>query len=381
VDDLLGSAWSMAVGTEALRLTGAEFATGRAAALAFASSTTPRTFVEILGFDKRSGEGSDFAAVHGAVFDAVRENQDITGCGAPEAAEYDRPALPARAPIESAGVEGYRALERLGEGGMSKVFLAEHESSGERRVLKMIPIDDDEDMLQRFLQEYALIAQVRHPNVARIYEQGFGEHCAYIAMEHLSGGDLRDRLRDPLPVPEALRYLTQIALGLTAIHHRGIIHRDLKPENLMFRSDGLLVLADFGIAKQLSTELTRTQHGEVYGTPYYMSPEQARGLTVDGRSDLYSLGIILYEMLAGAKPYNATRAEAIVYQHIHSPIPRLPAQCASIQPLLDRLLAKEPEDRFETSLELMRVIRNRQDAPQVAAPPADREAPHALGSE
>ena len=245
----------------------------------------------------------------------------------------------------------------------------------------MVPIDDDEDMLQRFLQEYALIAQVRHPNVARIYEQGFGEQYAYIAMEYLSGGDLRARIGEPLEVPEALRYLTQIALGLTAIHNRGIIHRDLKPENLMFRSDGLLVLADFGIAKQLSTELTRTQHGEVYGTPYYMSPEQARGLTVDGRSDLYSLGIILYEMLAGAKPYTATRAEAVVYQHIHAPVPRLPAASASMQPMLDRLLAKDPEDRFESALELMRVLRNPSESLQTAAPRGVRGRRQALRSE
>jgi serine/threonine protein kinase len=129
----------------------------------------------------------------------------------------------------------------------------------------------------------------------------------------------------------------------------------------MFRADGTLVLADFGIAKQLSTELTRTQHGEVYGTPYYMSPEQARGFTVDGRSDLYSLGVILYEMLTGSKPYSATRAEAIVYQHLHSPVPQLPPESASVQDVLDRLMAKAPEDRYPSALDLMRALRRRAD--------------------
>ena len=372
VDEFLGSSWSIAMGAEALALTGREFVSGRTAAVVLASSMAARTFVEILGLDPRFEADGDFTAVRDAVISAIEENDDVAGPTLSRIVDDDAGAVLAGGLNDpTAGITGYHALQRLGEGGMSKVFLARHEESGERRVLKMVPIDDDEDLLQRFLQEYALVAQVRHPNVARIYEQGFGEHYAYIAMEFLSGGDLRARLDNPLPPAEALRYLTQIALGLTAIHHRGIIHRDLKPENLMFRDDGLLVLADFGIAKQLSTELTRTQHGEVYGTPFYMSPEQARGLTVDGRSDLYSLGIILYEMLTGAKPYNATRAEAVVYQHIHAPIPRLPAECASLQGLLESLLAKEVEDRFESALELMRVLRS-------GEPPAAAPAPRGI---
>jgi len=376
---MLGAAWSIAMGTEALRLTANEFSTGRAASVSLGDAASPRTFVEILGFDPRFVEAGEFASVSGAISAAVAENTEIGARGAPDAdstaAIFSGAASPAR------GIEGYRVLRSLGEGGMSKVYLAQHEATGEERVLKMVPIDDDEDLLQRFLQEYALIAQVRHPNVARIYEQGFGEHYAYISMEYLSGGDLRGRIGAPLPVPEAIRYLTQVALGLTAIHNRGIIHRDLKPENLMFRDDGLLVLADFGIAKQLSTELTRTQHGEVYGTPFYMSPEQARGLTVDGRSDLYSLGIILFEMLTGAKPYTATRAEAVVYQHIHAPLPLLPEGSASMQGLLDRMLAKEPEERYESALELMRVLRNPSDAMQIAPARGVRGRRQAMRSE
>ena len=141
-----------------------------------------------------------------------------------------------------------------------------------------------------------------------------------------------------------------------ALHARGIVHRDLKPDNLMLREDGTLVLADFGIAKDLSRTMSSTRHGEGLGTPYYLSPEQATGGKVDQRSDLYGLGVIFYEMLTGKKPYTAEDAPSLLHKHVHEPMPRLPQELARFQPLVDRLTAKSPEARFQTSVEALAAI-------------------------
>jgi DNA-binding response OmpR family regulator len=361
--------WSIAVDPDTLRAAGKGFLVGRAATFTLARDDRLRTLIEIAGFERSAGQFSSGSDVHLALHEAIAGNELRAYLAYPDAAgdAQHRLAHQPRSQNALPQVEGYSQLAMLGTGGMSKVYLARHDETGETRVLKMVPINTDEDMLQRFLQEYALIAQVRHPNVAQIYEQGFAEDGAYIAMEYLSGGDLGERIADGLGADEALHYLSQIALGLTAIHHRGIIHRDLKPENLMFRADGMLVVADFGIAKQVSTRLTHTQQGLVYGTPYYMSPEQARGWPVDARSDLYSLGIIFHEMLTGKRPYTASRPEAIIYQQIHSPVPRLPARLSHVQDVLDRLLAKQPVARFRSAVELLGALRSRVS---VTLPPA-----------
>lgn len=361
VDASVGrSGWSIAATELALQTASEPFTVGRSAALASAPGAMPLMLMEVIGFGPHLAERSGFAPVAGAVQEAVRVNSALAD--APPADAGTVPGL-ARADTgsgivnELAGIAGYNVLRKLGVGGMSRVYLALHLESGAEHVLKVVPFnDDDEEMLQRFIQEYALIAQVRHPNVARIYGQGFAESCAYIAMEYLAGGDLRVRIDDGIGYGDAIRYLAQSALALTAIHERGIIHRDLKPENLMLRADGTLVLADFGIAKQLSTALTRTRHGEVYGTPFYMSPEQARGELLDGRSDLYALGVIFHEMLTGAKPFTATRAEALVYQHLHSDIPVLPGRFWRVQPIVDRLLAKDPAERYGSAAELLAAL-------------------------
>lgn len=361
-ESVAASGWSVAATELTMRTAGDGFAMGRAAALATGHGVMPLMLVEVVGFAPALAEQSGFKPVYEAVSNAIRANSALAdappadhfaGVGAPSLAAPSAPLAP-----ELAGVKGYQVLRKLSPGGMSKVYLALHEESGIEHVLKVVPFDeDDDDLLQRFIQEYALIAQVRHPNVARIFGQGFAEMCAYIAMEFLAGGDLRARIDSGIAYQDAMRYLAQTALALTAIHERGIVHRDLKPENLMLRADGTLVLADFGIAKQLSTALTRTRHGEVYGTPFYMSPEQARGDPLDGRSDLYALGIILHEMLTGAKPFTATRAEALVYQHLHSDIPTLPGKFWRVQPILDRLLAKDPRDRYTSAAALLAAVR------------------------
>jgi serine/threonine-protein kinase PpkA len=161
----------------------------------------------------------------------------------------------------------------------------------------------------------------------------------------------------PLPPAQALDYIAQICEALVALHARGVVHRDLKPDNIMLREDGMLVLADFGIAKDTSRTLSQTRHGEALATPFYLSPEQALGDQVDQRSDLYSLGVMFYEMLTGQKPYTAEDAPALLHRHVHDPVPQLPVDLALFQPLLERLMAKQPEGRFAGSREALHAIR------------------------
>jgi serine/threonine-protein kinase PpkA len=245
-------------------------------------------------------------------------------------------------------LQGYRLIKKLGEGGMSQVFLAEHSATGAQHVLKLLHITEDDggEMLQRFISEYALISQIDHPNVAKIFAQGFSTSHAYIAMEYFPGGDLRRLMNSDISVEVALAVLIQVAGALGAIHERGMVHRDMKPDNIMLRADGSLALADFGIATLKDTRLSITAHGEVFGTPAYIAPEQASAQHVDHRADLYALGVMFFELLTGKKPYRAANTQALLYQHVNLAIPELPLQFSHIQPLVDVMMAKNPDNRI-----------------------------------
>jgi serine/threonine-protein kinase PpkA len=276
-------------------------------------------------------------------------------------AEFPR-AMPARAPepddILATGITGYRVLSRIGRGGQAQVFLAERMSDGRPLVLKVLDraLRDDEAFFKRFVREYRLIASIQNEFVARIYDQGFTGEDPYIAMEYLPGGTLAVKMHEGLSSRDALRIAAQIAKALDAIHVLGIVHRDLKPQNVMFRGDGQAVLVDFGLAREFAKESDITRVGQVLATPRYMSPEQCLGRPADPRSDLYSLGVILYEMLAGARLFDADNHAQLVYHHLHTPAPRLPERLSGYQPVLDRLLAKKPEARFQTARELFATI-------------------------
>jgi len=254
-------------------------------------------------------------------------------------------------------IKGYRLIKKLATSSHSALYLAERESTGVKMVLKVlqqIPDVNDESIgaFDRFLQEYELIAEIKHPNIVKIYDLGVADDHAHIAMEYLDGGDLRQRLNEGIIASVAAMYLRQIASALATVHEVGILHRDLKPGNIMLRRDNSIALIDFGLAKRLRLHMEITDSGEIFGTPYYMSPEQGHGEVVDERSDIYSLGVIFYEMLTGDKPYLAETAMGIIYKHARAPVPLLPARFAEYQALLNMMLAKEPKNRLQSAAEV-----------------------------
>ena len=253
-------------------------------------------------------------------------------------------------------IKGYRLIETLAVSEHSAVYLAEKESSGINvilKVLRQVPdLSDGTGAFDRFLQEYELIADLEHPNIVRIYDLGVSDDHAHIAMEYLAGGDLKQKIQDGVNEQDAVTYIQQIASALAKVHKVGVLHRDLKPGNIMLRDDGSTALIDFGLAKRMRLKLELTDHGEIFGTPYYMSPEQGHANAVDARSDIYSLGVIFYEMLTGEKLYLADNAMGIIYKHSNAPIPLLPPRLAKYQAVMNLLLAKKPEDRMQTADEI-----------------------------
>jgi serine/threonine protein kinase len=209
------------------------------------------------------------------------------------------------------------------------------------------------DDAERFQREYEIISSITHRAIAEIYDFGSLPSHLYLAMEHFPCGDLRDRVRNPMSVDESLYYLRAIAEALRVIHVFGILHRDLKPANVMLREDNSPVLIDFGLARRSMEDAGTTGVGQVLGSPYYISPEQSQGQRVDARTDLYSLGVMFYEMLTGERPYGGRSALAIMAQHASSPVPVLPAPLALQQPLLDRLMAKHQNARYASADELL----------------------------
>jgi len=254
----------------------------------------------------------------------------------------------------------HRFVSRLHVSDLSTVYLADDEETGERVVCKVVenrPGKTGARHFERFLLEYQLIAALRHPNVVRIIDLGIADDHAYIVMEYFAAGSLADRIADgPLRAEPALRYARQIGAALAAIHAAGILHRDLKPGNVMFRADDTLALIDFGLAKALRLDASLTGTAQIFGTPHYMSPEQGHADPIDERSDLYSLGCILYEMLTGEKPFTASSAMGVIYKHSHAPRPKLPSVHAALQPLLDRLLAIDPAERFQSASEWLEAL-------------------------
>jgi predicted Ser/Thr protein kinase len=259
----------------------------------------------------------------------------------------------------------YEILSPLGRGGMGVVYKAHDRSLDEVVAVKLLREDlvATPDLKRRFLSEIKLARRVRHPNVCAIHEYGEDSGTQYIAMEFIEGVNLRQVLeeRGPLPEGEAAGIGAQIARGLSAIHGVGIVHRDLKTPNIMRDARGAVRLMDFGIAKSIDSESHATATGSILGTPEYMSPEQVRGERVDARSDLYSLGIVVFELLTGRVPFRAETPLAVLMKHVHEEPPW--AEAAARAPIsdaargaLERALSKEPAQRFQSAAEMAEAL-------------------------
>jgi serine/threonine-protein kinase len=252
----------------------------------------------------------------------------------------------------------YRIVRKLGSGGMADVYLAEDEELGRRIAIKILNDRhaNDDSFVERFRREAKNAAGLSHPNIVSIYDRGEAEGTYYIAMEYLDGRSLKELVvaRGPLPIPDAIDATRQVLAALRFAHRKGVVHRDIKPHNVMADADGRLKVTDFGIARAGVSQMTEA--GSIIGTAQYLSPEQARGSPVDQRSDLYSVGVVLYEMLTGKTPFTGDTPVEIAMKHLSDP-PRPPSvDRPDIPPDLDmivlRALAKNPDDRFQTAEEM-----------------------------
>ncbi len=250
-------------------------------------------------------------------------------------------------------VRGYRLLKKLGRGGMSEVFLARSKRTGIACALKVLSAEGaSNSVLNLFIEECGIISNLDSPYVVKIFEHGVTDDYLFVAMEHLPCGDLRERIKEGIDPPEALRILLQLARALDTVHRAGLVHGDIKPQNVMFRDTHSLVLVDFGIARVLGTS-SALRPGQIIGTPGYISPEHVLDEPLDGRSDLYSTGVLFYEMLTGKKPFISRNVDELLDMHVHAPPPRLAPPLEGYQEIVDRMLAKRPEDRFASAADLI----------------------------
>ena len=290
------------------------------------------------------------------------------GLNAANAAEGTTPGAPANAngaTLQPSGVAalltnnaefipGYVLRLKIGESEKAVVYLASSTHRGHNVALKVSKTLRDEAAGRQFLErEYTAIMAVRSPLVVEIYDYGVHGGFEYLAMEYLPRGDLKARIQRGVSEQEALHYLGQIAAALQVVHEAGLVHRDLKPPNVMLRDNDSVALIDFGLARSVDGNTISTQTGVLLGSPYYMSPEQAQGESLDARSDFYSLGVICYELLTGQKPYIGGTAMEVLQQHVNAPLPALPADLARYEPFLGRLMAKARGERFANAAEIM----------------------------
>lgn len=257
-------------------------------------------------------------------------------------------------------IPGYVIQRRLGDGGMATVFLAVQQSLDRSVAIKIMRARGGEDNEEkRFMLEARTLARLPHPNIVAVHDIAQASDFNYIVMEYLRGGVLSERMKAGLTMQDAISIVAQIADALQFAHENGVIHRDLKPANVLFRNASTPVLTDFGIARLQDTDATRlTRPGMVIGTPAYMSPEQALGAPVDGRSDQYSLGVLFYEMLARKLPFSGDNTMALAYHHVNTAPPPLPLRFDFAQPLIEKMMAKNPKERYPDLKTFARELRS-----------------------
>ncbi len=261
-------------------------------------------------------------------------------------------------------IPGYSVKQRVGQGSLAQIFRGSCLQTGRPVAIKILErkYTRDYELAKRFLREAQTGADLKHPNIVEIYQTGCTDRCHFMIMEYLET-TLRDRLNarkaaaSPTFHPQDLHILMQMAEALDYAHQRGVIHRDIKPENIMFRADSTPVLVDFGLAKIKHSKEKLTKTDVSVGTPFYMSPEQIQGQKkIDGRSDFYSLGVVFYEMLCGEVPYKADDFITLAMKHLKKKVPKLPKKIKPFQPLLDKMMAKDPGQRLPSGEALIKII-------------------------
>ncbi|MEM1114408.1 MAG: serine/threonine-protein kinase [Pseudomonadota bacterium] len=255
---------------------------------------------------------------------------------------------------------GYELYERLGRGGMASVYRALHLNLDREVAIKVMDpaMSADENFSERFIREARISARLTHPSILQIYDVNTFSGMNYIAMEYLPAGDLADIIYTGIAQSTIYEVMRQMTEALDYAAGQGYVHRDIKPSNIMLRGKDDYVLADFGIARAANSGTQMTQTGLMVGTPSYMSPEQAKGLEVDGRSDLYALAVLWYEMMVKALPYDSDSAVTTAVKHLTEAIPTLPEHLSVYQEFLDKAMAKNPAERFQTGAELYRYLRD-----------------------
>ena len=259
----------------------------------------------------------------------------------------------------------YKVSKLLGSGGMADVYLATDVRMKRQVAMKVLPPEfaRNSDHAERFRREVMASAALDHPSIVEIFDVGQSEYNSlkyqYYVMKLLPHGDLKARIKKKLKLAEICRIMKDIGEALAYAHKQGFVHRDIKPENILFDRENRAVLTDLGIARAMRTDNRMTDTGMSVGTPNYMSPEQAKGkYNLDGRADIYSLGVVFFEMLTGDLPYHADTTIGLALKHVNDPVPTLPRKFQALQPMIDRFMAKDPEDRYGSAKAMLNGIAN-----------------------
>ena len=352
--------WGIAVTREALTRAADVFVTRRAELAADRIGGVPIKIHELCGLVTEVAATQREARVSRALLAATRLNAAALTALRPSPAPVKTDVGSASGTIGSLGekITGYHILSSLSSNALAPAYVARHQESGSCRVLRLLPLlyERDNGRATRFVESFKAIASIRSPHIARVFAHEVCGDFAYVAMEHFPCGNLRSRMQSGVSPIQAIVFLLQAAAALVAMHEQNVVHLDLNPENIFIREDNAIVLGNFGLASHLRTNFIKTAAGEAFGSLDYLAPEQVSGGYVDHRADLYSIGVMFYEMLEGRSPHAGCKVTDRLIPGFVGSVPRLRPVLADLQPLIARLMAEDPSMRYSDANELLKTI-------------------------